>query len=85
MNEIDITDIITSEGYHTREICNSIANSGLQNIGQITWNNANERAKEEAIQRAFKDIDIEDLMSYFREYGAWTDEELLAHGKPFQR
>jgi len=81
MNEIDITDIITSESFHTRELSNSIANSGLQNIGQATWNNANEKAKEELIQKAFKDIETEGLMDYFREYGAWTDGELLEHGK----
>jgi len=81
MHEIDITDIITSESFHTRELSNSIANSGMQNIGQVTWSNANERAKEELIQKAFKDIETEDLIDHFLEFGAWTREELMKDGR----
>ena len=67
--EIDITEFVNNED--TTEYCNSIANSGLTNIGQITWNNA-KNCNFQFVTEENKN----EFLNYFLEFGAWEIEEL---------
>jgi hypothetical protein len=67
--EIAITDFIKNEDL--TNYCNSIANSGLQNIGEITWNNAKNQSDFIFVTEENKDKFIE----YFDKFGAWDDLE----------
>jgi hypothetical protein len=53
----------------------SIANSGLQNIGQVTWRNAVENATDTPL---VKPEQQDELRDWIREFGAWDDEEIAA-------
>jgi len=57
------------------QFSSSIAESGLQNIGQITWANAMASMADES---SWLTSDLDALRAYFREYGAWTADELAA-------
>lgn len=75
--EIEITDLI--EAFETYEIAperyaDSVYNSGLSNIGVVTWNNAMEDAEEDPILTT--EEQLEAARDLFREYGAWSTEEI---------
>jgi len=70
--ELNITTLVN--GIEPTDFSNSIANSGLQNIGEITWRNACEY---------FEDHDLlvgsenrEDLEDWIRDFGAWDRDEI---------
>lgn len=65
---IDITDIDLSYRYS-----DSIANSGLQNIGEITYR----RACEDAPAALAAQYDRTAFVDYFRTTGAWDDAEMV--------
>lgn len=73
--EIDITRFVRAHRDHMESFSDSIANSGLQDIGRITWRNACDAFADEV---DWLTSDLDALRSHFREYGAWDDEEL--HG-----
>ena len=66
--ELDITAFAQSQNMNSYS--NSIANSGLSNIGDITWSNAQSLAKE------WPNVSRDVLIPYFAEYGAWDDLEV---------
>jgi len=70
--EIDISHL---ENEDCSQFSDSIANSGLQNIGQITWRNACEHAAEKPLCPADKQSE---LRSWLAEFGAWSREEIAA-------
>jgi hypothetical protein len=49
---------------------NSIANSGLKNIAQVTWNNAKENNQGYLF---VTDENRDEFISYYRGFGAWDD------------
>lgn len=65
---IDITDIDLSYRYS-----DSIANSGLQNIGEITYR----RACEDAPAALATQYDRRAFVGYFRDTGGWDDNEMV--------
>ena len=65
---IDITDINLSYRYS-----DSIANSRLQNIGEITYR----RACEDAPAALAAQYDRTAFVDYFRTTGAWNDAEMV--------
>lgn len=68
LHEINITEFYNQE--NAKDYCNSIANSGLQNIGQITWNNA-----KECNHTFVTEENKQTFIDYFAEFGAWEDLE----------
>ena len=66
MTEIKITDFVNNAD--TRVYSNSIANSGMQDIGKVTWNNA-KKSEFSFINKSNK----QDCIDFFKEYGAWDD------------
>jgi sulfatase maturation enzyme AslB (radical SAM superfamily) len=68
--EIDITCLAE---HRLENYSDSIANSGLQNIGQITWNNALD-CKESFVTKDNR----EEFEDYIKEFGAWDIEEIKA-------
>lgn len=74
--ELDITAWVARFGDEPERFSDSIANSGLQNIGQITWRNA-VAAADECMLVTNDNRDA--LVEHFAEYGAWTRDELEAH------
>ena len=82
--EIDITDLVNSDGFDPWELSNSMANLG-EHAGEITWANARRLAAsppdllptEEHVE-AWKDF-VDDSGGWTREeIDAWTPEELRA-------
>jgi hypothetical protein len=71
--EIDITRIVTKED--CSEFSASIAETGLQNIGKITWENACKHAASAPLC-TFEQQD--NLREYLAGFGAWDREELDA-------
>jgi hypothetical protein len=69
--QLDITRFVRKHRDHMAMFSDSIANSGLQNISEITWRNAVEAAN---VAPLCEDLDA--LVEHFREYGAWSREEL---------
>jgi len=47
---------------------NSIANSGMKNIGEITWNNA-----KESTTHFVTEENKQEVIDYFDAFGAWDD------------
>lgn len=76
--EIDITTLIEAfEGGHEspESFSDSIANSGLVNIGQVTWRNA--------VKAAGRYMFVSDetrgaILDWLSDFGAWEREELEA-------
>jgi len=66
--EIDITSFYEKED--TTEFSNSIANSGLKDIGEITWQKSQNTSYE-----FVTDENKKEFVSYFKEFGAWDDLE----------
>ena len=53
---------------------NSIAKSGLLNIGEITWN----RAKRDSVKYPFATKENRDrLINWLADFGAWAREEMV--------
>lgn len=69
--EINVTAIVKETEDNPTRFSASIHETGLQNIGQITWRNAVE-------QDDFKLTPEQDeaWREYLPEYGAWDDEEI---------
>lgn len=73
--EIDITAFLSYYQDDMARFSNSRAESGLDNIGEITWRNAR-TAMAESEDWLTSDLDY--LRSYFLDCGAWDTEELAA-------
>lgn len=76
--EIDITGLIEAfESYaeSAKSFSDSIANSGLSNIGQVTWRNA---VKAAVRYMYVNDANRDSFISWLAEFGAWDWEELEA-------
>jgi uncharacterized protein with WD repeat len=71
--ELDITHMIKDRD-NMIELSGSAMEHG-ENAGRITWNNSLEYAKERPL---LKPDQIEHARDYFKEYGAWTEEEIKA-------
>jgi len=67
--EINITDFILNSD--KKSYSNSIANSGLDNIGAITWDNAKNETKYNYVTEVNKDS----FIKYFDMFSAWEDFE----------
>ena len=63
MNETELTDF-----------SDSIFNSGLDNIGQITWRNACAEMKSDPLVTTAEQLS--DLADWIADFGAWSDEEI---------
>jgi len=75
-DEIEVTKAIESldnPAYDLRRYSDSVGRSGLQNIGDVTWRNA-----QEAMAESVLCDDADALVDYFEDYGAWPREELEA-------
>jgi len=71
--ELNITDFYRNA--RTLDYQNSVFNSGLQNIGEITWN----RAKRDSGKYAFATKENrERLIEWLDGFGAWEREEMNA-------
>ncbi len=77
MTEINITRFVRTYRDCMVRFSDSIANSGLQNIGSVTWRNACEAMADES---AWFTADLDTLREHFAGYGAWEREELDAMG-----
>jgi hypothetical protein len=80
--QLDITKFVRAHRDHMDQFSNSRARSGLQNIGQITWQAAVECV---AVHSAFEEFfptlldgNVSELVDHFAEYGAWSREDLEA-------
>lgn len=73
--EIDVTRYVTE--FDCSLFSNSVANSGLDNIGQITWNNAKQHC---AIDTLVTPEQQDELRDWIRDFGAWDDEEIAEMG-----
>lgn len=71
--EIDVTQYVTE--IDCEQFSSSIAESGLQNIGEITWNNA---LRHVAVKGLVTPEQQTDLRDWIREFGAWDDAEIAA-------
>jgi hypothetical protein len=69
--EIDITPYMTQ--YDCRQYANSVAESGMQNIGRITWDNAMRHVSADHIVTGDQ---LEHTRDWLAEFGAWSEEEL---------
>lgn len=70
--ELNVTAFIARNCDNMDLFSDSIANSGLDNIGQITYRNA----QLEVTEHGNLCDDAEALVDYFRAFGAWEAEEL---------
>lgn len=75
MSEINITAFVAAHGDTMTVFANSIAESGLQDIGAVTWRNALAAVADES---DWLTTDVDALRDYFREFGAWDRAELTA-------
>lgn len=75
--ELNITAFVRAHRGDMDRFSSSIARSGLQNIGSLTWRNACEAMADEA---AWFTRDLDALRDHFAGYGAWEREELAAMG-----
>jgi hypothetical protein len=71
--ELDITRFVRANRDCMSNFSSSIAESGLQNIGQVTWRNATEAMADES---SWLTSDLTTLQDYFGEFGAWERNEL---------
>lgn len=71
--EIDVTDYV--QGYDCEQLSSSIAESGLENIGEITWRNAMIHV---AVQPLVKPDQQDALRQWIGELGAWDETEIAA-------
>jgi hypothetical protein len=73
--ELNITAFVLANADNMERFSDSIANSGLQNIGQVTWRNAMAAMQDES---SWLCSELSELVDHFAEYGAWEREELEA-------
>ena len=73
--ELDVTRIIEAENFE--RYSDSIARSGLQNIGEITWRNACESCAE-LDTPLVTEPQQDELIDWFADFGAWSRDELEA-------
>jgi hypothetical protein len=75
--ELNITRFVRANRDCMSNFSDSIANSGLQNIGQVTWRNAM-TAMQDVSACLVPPAQCGELVDYFSEFGAWEREELEA-------
>lgn len=73
--ELDITRFVRANRGDMDRFSDSIARSGLSNIGAVTWHNACEAMASES---DWLTSNLDALREHFSEYGAWDEEELAA-------
>lgn len=71
--EINVTALMND--HDLSSYSDSIANSGLQNIGQITWRNAVEACEAMETPLVPKEGQ-DDLRDWIADFGAWSREEI---------
>lgn len=71
--ELNITKLVERFEDSMESLSSSIADSGLENIGQVTWRNACEAMADES---DWLTSDLGALLDYFACFGAWEREEL---------
>lgn len=74
MIEINITRFVIDENF--TDYSDSIANSGLQNIGKITYQNALNQAYDPDDRYLNTPEKLAAFCDYVREFGAWSDDEI---------
>ncbi len=72
---LEVTAFILRNEGRMEQFSSSIAESGLQNIGQVTWRNACAAMEQKT---AWLCHDLAALREHFAEYGAWEADELAA-------
>lgn len=75
--ELNITRFVKAHSDCMEQFSSSIAESGLDNIGQVTWRNAM-AAMEHVSNCLVLPKDCDKLVEHFAEFGAWEREELEA-------
>lgn len=73
--DINISRFVAAHSDAMEQFSDSVMNSGLSNIGQVTWRNACEAMADES-NWLCSDLDV--LTDHFSEYGAMEREELNA-------
>jgi hypothetical protein len=71
MIELDVTTLVTDED--CGEFSCSMAESGRDDIGAVTWTAALAFVQEHEL---FASVDQDELRSWLSEWGAWDDEEI---------
>ncbi len=71
--EINVTELVAED---CSSFSNSIHESGLKNIGEITWRNACEYARENML--CTTDAELDKLRDWIADFGAWDSEEIAA-------
>lgn len=69
--EIKVTEYV--KNVDCRQFSDSIHNSGLENIGLLTWNNAVRQIEAESLITADQQQEARDWLAGF---GAWSDDEI---------
>lgn len=72
--EIDVTHMVEDKD-EMIELSGSRMEHG-QDAGRITWNNSKAYGKEHPLLAT--DAERDEARDYFREFGAWSDEEIAA-------
>lgn len=72
--EIDVTHMVEDKD-EMIELSGSRAEHG-QDAGRITWNNSKAYGKDHPL--LVTDDDRDEARAYFKEFGAWSDEEIAA-------
>lgn len=75
--EIDITRFVNRYDGEMHAFSDSVANSGLENIGQVTWRNAM-AAMADVSACLVLPAQCDELVDHFAGYGAWERSELEA-------
>ncbi len=73
--EIKITRFVKLNAHRMHDFSNSIARSGREDIGSVTWRNA---CAAMADPSDWFTNDLDALQSWFADFGAWDREELEA-------
>ena len=73
--ELDITKFVRAHRDHIHCFSNSVANSGREDIGRITWLYA---CRSMHSHTEWLTYDLDALRSHFRGYDAWDAEELAS-------
>lgn len=71
--ELDITNLFND--CETTDFQDSVANSGLTNIGEITWQRALDNT---SFKPLFAESDCDEVRDYIRTFGGLEDEEIDA-------
>ena len=73
--EVDITKFVIRFADDMHTLSSSVAESGLENIGAVTWENA---CQAMASESDWLTSDLAELQDHFASYGAWDRDELEA-------